>query len=67
MTYFFGPLFGILGWVKVEKMYSIGDFDKNTKNALKSSFLSFFNRERAKNELQYRNKKCVFINRVFDL
>jgi hypothetical protein len=31
MTYFFGPLFRVPGGVKVEKVYSIGDFDKNTK------------------------------------
>ena len=29
---FFGPLIRVLGGVKVEKVYSIGDFDKNTKN-----------------------------------
>jgi hypothetical protein len=28
MTYFFGPLFRVLGGVKVEKVFSIGDFEK---------------------------------------
>jgi hypothetical protein len=38
MNYFFGPLFRVLEGVKVEKVSS-KDFDKNTKNGLKSSFL----------------------------
>jgi hypothetical protein len=50
MDNFFGPLFRVLGGVKVEKVYSIGDFDKNTKNGLKSSFLSFINRETTQND-----------------
>ena len=50
MDNFFGPLFRVLGGVKAEKVYSIGDFDKNTKNGLKSSFLSFINRKTAQND-----------------
>jgi hypothetical protein len=50
ITYFFGHLIGVLGGVKIEKVYCIGDYDKNTKNGLKSSFLSFINRETAQND-----------------
>jgi hypothetical protein len=49
--FFFGLLFRVLEGVKVEKVYSIGNFDKNTKNGLKSSFLSFIFRETAQNEV----------------
>jgi len=47
---FFGLLIRVLGGVKVEKVYSIGDFDKNIKNGLNSSFLYFINRETAQND-----------------
>jgi hypothetical protein len=50
ITYFFGPLIRVLGGIKGEKVHSIGDFDKNTKNSLKSSFLSFIHRETAQND-----------------
>jgi hypothetical protein len=50
MDYFFGPLFRVLGGVKVRKVYSIGDYDENNKNGLKSSFLSFIHRETAQND-----------------
>jgi hypothetical protein len=44
---FFGPLIGVLGGVKVEKVYTLGDFD--TKYGLKLSFLSFMYRETVQN------------------
>ena len=50
MTYFFGFFLRVLGGVKVEKVYFIGNFDKNTKNGPKSSFLSFINRKMAQND-----------------
>ena len=49
--FFFGPLFLVLGGVKVEKVYSIGNFDKNTKNGPKSYILSFINRETIRIEI----------------
>jgi hypothetical protein len=50
MTFFFVPLIRYLGGVKVEKMYIIGYFDKNTKNGLKSLFLSSIYQETAQND-----------------
>jgi hypothetical protein len=48
--FFFVPLIRYLGGVKVEKMYIIGYFGKNTKNGLKSLFLSSIYQETAQND-----------------
>jgi hypothetical protein len=50
MDYFFWAAIQGFRRGQSQKVYSIDDFDKNTKNGLKSSFLSFIYRETAQND-----------------